>query len=247
MIDTLVCVVMPLVFIALRTCISAGTVISFTDFSAEYIVQGHRFNIYEDIGCFPALYNTFLLYILNFMWPLLIGTISAVYCGMFSDSLLSMVINDLRPCVVLTLWSFAKRRLEFNQFMATNKSLSMSRYLRLMALSMTELLLTVPLAIMTICVNTTAYPVDPWISLADSHYGFSRVEQIPKLYYSQNVLLTRGMEFTRWMCPISGLLVFAYFGFADEAIRHYKMGFWAVAKIFGYYAPAPVPPKYKSA
>jgi len=130
--------------------------------------------------------------------------------------------------------------------MSANKSLTMSRYLRLMALSMTELLLTIPLAIMTIAINATAMPVERWTGLADAHFEFSRVEQFPRILYSQNELFSRGLEFTRWMCPVSSLLIFAYFGFADEAIRHYKLAFWAIAKRFGFYPPAPVPAKYKS-
>jgi len=51
---------------------------------SEYVVQGHRFNIFEDIGCAAALYNTLPLYFLNFMWPLIIGIITATFCGAFS-------------------------------------------------------------------------------------------------------------------------------------------------------------------
>ncbi len=47
----------------------------------EYVVQGHRFNIYGEFGPFPALYNTALLYILNCIWPVILGLISAAYCG----------------------------------------------------------------------------------------------------------------------------------------------------------------------
>jgi hypothetical protein len=50
---------------------------------AEYVVSGHRFNIFEDIGCFPATYNTTLAYPLVYAWPLVIGLISAVYCGKY--------------------------------------------------------------------------------------------------------------------------------------------------------------------
>lgn len=50
---------------------------------SEYIVQGHRFNIFEDIGCFPALYNTLLTYFISNMWPIVIGLISAGYCSEF--------------------------------------------------------------------------------------------------------------------------------------------------------------------
>lgn len=47
----------------------------------EYIVSGHRFDIYEGIGCYPFIYNTPVAYPLSVVWPLIIGLISAVYCG----------------------------------------------------------------------------------------------------------------------------------------------------------------------
>lgn len=46
-------------------------------YSTAYVVQGHRFNIFEDIGCYPVVYNTLPAYFLANMWPVVIGVISA--------------------------------------------------------------------------------------------------------------------------------------------------------------------------
>ena len=51
---------------------------------ADVIVQGHRFNIFEDIGCVPTIYNTPPAYPLVFMWPIVLGCISFVYAGMYT-------------------------------------------------------------------------------------------------------------------------------------------------------------------
>jgi pheromone a factor receptor len=49
---------------------------------ADTVVQGHRFNIAEDIGCVPDTYITPLTFPLVLMWPVLLGTVSFVYaCG----------------------------------------------------------------------------------------------------------------------------------------------------------------------
>lgn len=53
------------------------------DFSEAYVVQGHRFDIYEQIGCFPVIYNTIPTFFLVHMWPLVLGLCSAWFCGMF--------------------------------------------------------------------------------------------------------------------------------------------------------------------
>ena len=47
----------------------------------EYIVQGHRFNILENIGCYPAVTNTPVTYVVSYVWPVLLGLISATYGG----------------------------------------------------------------------------------------------------------------------------------------------------------------------
>lgn len=49
----------------------------------EYIVQGHRYNLFEGVGCYPATYNTWLAYPLSVTWPMIIGVVSAIYCGAY--------------------------------------------------------------------------------------------------------------------------------------------------------------------
>jgi len=106
LVDSVICLLFPSVCMALA-----------------YIVQGHRFNIYEGIGCSTATYNTLLAYFLVDWWPVLIGIISALYC-------------------IMTLHAFALRRAQLKQFLSLNEfSLTFGRYFRLMALATTELLL----------------------------------------------------------------------------------------------------------
>ncbi|KAJ7490981.1 GPCR fungal pheromone mating factor, partial [Mycena latifolia] len=62
--------------------------------AAQYIVQGHRFEIFQDIGCYPALYNSLPRYFISSMWPVPIGLVAAWYC-------------------VLSLRAFALRRAAF--------------------------------------------------------------------------------------------------------------------------------------
>jgi len=39
---------------------------------------------------------------------------------------------------------------------------------------------------------------------------------------------------SRWLVVVCGLIFFAFFGFADEAQRHYKIAFESVAKRVGH-------------
>ncbi|KIK78557.1 hypothetical protein PAXRUDRAFT_834510 [Paxillus rubicundulus Ve08.2h10] len=197
LIDTLICVLLPLVFIAL-----------------QYVVQGHRFDIYEDVGCYPFIYNTIVAFFLNESWPILIGLVSTVYCA-------------------LSIGQFYRRRAQFNQFLASNKSLTSSRYFRLMALAMTEIICTVPLASFMIWLNTTAQPVEPWVSWENTHYDFSRVAQYPAFIWTQNHWLLLAIQLTRWLVVACAFIFFAFFGFAAEARKHYRTAFWSIAKLFG--------------
>ncbi|KAJ7790722.1 fungal pheromone STE3G-protein-coupled receptor, partial [Mycena leptocephala] len=185
LIDSLICGLFPAVYIAL-----------------QYIVQGHRFNIFEDIGCYPDLYNTLPTYFISSMWPLVIGLVSGVYC-------------------VLSLRAFAARRAAFAQLMSTHPALTPARYLRLSALALTDLLLTTPLAIFTIYLNATATPIAPWISWSDTHFNFGRIEQIPHFLWAADTQSRIAVELTRWASPACGLAFFAFFGFGEEARRHY--------------------------
>ena len=106
-----------------------------------------------------------------------------------------------------------------------------------MALAMTEILFTTPLAIFVIWLNVTATPVGPWRSLADTHFAFSRIEQIPSVIWRGNHVLVVAMELTRWVTPLCAFVFFAFFGFADEAKRHYRVAFWAIAKRVGFKPP----------
>ncbi|EJF59104.1 STE3-domain-containing protein [Dichomitus squalens LYAD-421 SS1] len=197
-VDTLICVLFPVIIAAL-----------------SYIVQGHRYNVLEQLGCFPALYNTSLTYFLVDWWPLLLGVIASVYC-------------------VLSLLAFNKRRAQFNEFLSSKKSsLTLSRYFRLMALSTTSLLLLIPISSYGIYLNTTTSPLGKWISWSDTHFDFGRIEQIPAIVWRASSTSVIAHELNRWLSPACALIFFVYFGIASEARRHYRTAFWFVVDRVG--------------
>nr|AGG68705.1 putative pheromone receptor [Flammulina velutipes]QPK40832.1 putative pheromone receptor [Flammulina velutipes] len=211
--DTLICIVFPMIFIPM-----------------QYIVQGHRFNIYEDIGCYPALYNTLPTYFIYLMWPIILGLISAVYC-------------------VMTLRAFIRRRADFHRFLAASTALTVGRYFRLMALAMTEMLCTTPLAAVVIYLNATTTPISPWISWEDTHFNYGQMTQIPAVFWRSKNLVLVSLELTRWMTVFCSLVFFAFFGFSEEARKSYRKAFDKCLKILGLQrpilrkAPSSMPPK----
>lgn len=117
----------------------------------------------------------------------------------------------------------------------------MGRYFRLMALATTEIMLTTPLAIFSMWVNTAAFPVQKWQSWSETHWNYSRVEQIPAFFWRQNHLAVLGLEFTRWVPVLCALVFFSFFGFADEAKKNYRKAFWFVATRLGFKRREPSP------
>ncbi|KAF8200240.1 STE3-like pheromone receptor [Pholiota molesta] len=194
----------------------------------HYIIQGHRFDILEDVGCYPVVYNTLPSYFLYFMWSPIFGCISFCFSAM-------------------TLRSFWVRRAQFNQLITSNSSMSISRYLRLVFLALIDMMCTLPLGIYSIYIGNKGVTLAPWISWEDTHFNFSHVGLVPSLIWRLNPSYRVSMELSQWLPIACAFLFFGLFGFAAEAKKHYKLVYWAVMKRFGV---KPAPPKqpftYKS-
>ncbi|KAL1689483.1 STE3-like pheromone receptor, partial [Schizophyllum commune] len=178
------------------------------------VVQPHRFDILEDVGCYAVVYITMPAYFLFFMWPLVLGTISFVFSA-------------------LCLRAFYIRRLQFAQILAHNKSLDTSRYMRLMLLAILDMCCTIPIGALSIYFGTHGVEVAPWISWADTHWNFGHVNQIPAIIWRSNPAYERSVEMTRWLPVACAFLFFGLFGFASEAQRYYKAKVEVVAKKVG--------------
>ncbi|KAF5353506.1 hypothetical protein D9756_007973 [Leucocoprinus leucothites] len=179
----------------------------------QYIPQGHRFDIYEDFGCLTFTYGTWVAFVLVNTPPLILGLCSGAYA-------------------IMSIRAFHKSRSQSKEMLSGYSNLSSGRYLRLMALAATDVVGTVPLAIFVIVTNAQGV-VPPWISWADTHSGFSRVDQFPAMLWRSSWRAETGLETTRWSCVACAFVFFAYFGFADEARKHYRSAVSSVAKRVG--------------
>ena len=98
-----------------------------------------------------------------------------------------------------------------------------------MAISFTELLFSTPLGIYEIYSNAIAGPLEPWKGWADTHFDFSRVVTFPAFIWRRDPTLAIPLELSRWVLPLCALAFFAFFGFAEEARKHYRAAAMAVA------------------
>ncbi|KAF5381864.1 hypothetical protein D9757_008343 [Collybiopsis confluens] len=180
----------------------------------QYIDQGHRFNLFEDVGCFPFTYNTWVAYIVVVTWPLILGLASITYG-------------------IMSIRAFSQRRAQFKELLSINTNLNSNRYFRLMLLAGTEICCTIPLSAWSIYLNVTSQPIDPWKGWDDTHSNFSRVGQYPSVIWHLSSGTAISIETSRWFVVLCSFVFFGYFGFADEARKNYKVAFGSVAKKVG--------------
>ncbi|KAG6815414.1 hypothetical protein H0H87_002092 [Tephrocybe sp. NHM501043] len=199
---------------AVMVDLAIGVGIPLLFITLQYIAEGHRFDIYEDIGCFPSTYNTPVAIVLVSVPPVLIGSISAVYS-------------------ILSIRAFAKSRRQFKELLSGSNNLNSNRYLRLMLLAGIETCLTVPLGLFAIYESCVLGEVYPWKGWADTHSHFSRVIQVPAILWRSDAGAVRDLELNRFTVVLCAFLFFGFFGFAEEARKHYRSGVQSVAKRMG--------------
>ncbi|KAF9468427.1 pheromone receptor [Collybia nuda] len=194
--------------------LAIGLGIPIMEMILQYIPQGHRFNIFGEVGCFPFTYNTPVAVVIVMVPPIVIGLISAVYS-------------------ILAIRAFNKSRSQFKELMSSNKNLNTNRYIRLMCLAGIETLLTVPLGCYALYRNILVGQIQPWRGWEDTHLGFSRVDQIPAILWRMNPDLQGNLEMGRWMSVVCAFIFFFFFGFAEEARKNYRSVVQSVAKRVG--------------
>lgn len=90
-----------------------------------------------------------------------------------------------------------------------------------MALAAVELFFTIPITSYGIYLNVSAAPLNPWISWANVHYGYSKVDQYPAILWRSDYNTVVAFGLSTWSAPFCALVFFGFFGFAEEARRNY--------------------------
>ncbi|KAJ7604449.1 fungal pheromone STE3G-protein-coupled receptor [Roridomyces roridus] len=181
----------------------------------HYIVQGHRFDIIQDLGCWPTIYVS---------WPsVLILTVPQL-----SAAILALVYSTLAFVEIY------RRRRTFRTVLAkcdtgAGRALTLAQYFRL--------LLTVfflgSYNVVLISVSASddyAHGLEPWTNWTDIHSGFSIIGQwTPK---DLGPVDWRYI-YAFWLAvPLTGLLFFVIFGIGAEANREYGAIWKAVTCLF---------------
>ncbi|KAJ3797422.1 fungal pheromone STE3G-protein-coupled receptor [Lentinula aff. detonsa] len=188
--DTILCLIIPLVLTAL-----------------QYIVQGHRYCIYEEIGCMPYVYRTLAAQFLITAPPILTGLVSAYY--------------DIR-CITALFHHY----LELKNLGASNNddSFTMDRFIPVVVFAIVETS-TTPIAAFALAMNITAGLL-PWVSWDYVHADFSFIPVFPSVVWRSDSRNVAAVELQRWVNSSCGILIFLFFGTTKEARKHYSKAFY---------------------
>ncbi len=155
------------------------------------------------------------------------GMVSIFYCGTylrFGDNLFS-------HCpVVSTLRAFYKRRGTFRAFVVENHHITFHQYCRLVLMAIVEVAFTVPLSTFLLIKTVTSKSnIYPYKGLADLHYDFGRVRQLPAAIWISIPVARDSIEQNE-ITPIGcAIFYFLLFGLTQEARSRYVFGYNAVA------------------
>ncbi|KAJ7657612.1 putative fungal pheromone GPCR, STE3-type [Mycena polygramma] len=167
----------------------------------HYVVQGHRFDIFEDIGCRQTTYFS-------------VPTILLVYVPGAVVMILTFTFSALASR------AFYLRRRTFTTFLQNkNSSFTARRYLRLMIITLILATWEALVMVIVYAITFVGSPLEPYISWANVHSGFSRVDQLPAAELPPAILVSTYVAW--WTIPISGLLFFSTFSFGEDAAKEY--------------------------
>ncbi|KAJ7873700.1 fungal pheromone STE3G-protein-coupled receptor [Mycena leptocephala] len=179
----------------------------------QLVVQRHRFNILEDIGCTVDLYDSLPTYFIAYTAPILLSFGSFVYCA-------------------LAMSAISASRANLAEVLSPQKNLTPSRFLRLTGLALATPFLTVPLGLLNIAANATTAALSTQVSADAAPFDFSIIAHIQRSLWTASETNHLTVELARWMGPACALTFFAFFGVAEEAREHYMRAFTAVSNAF---------------
>jgi pheromone a factor receptor len=167
----------------------------------HYIVQGHRFDIIEDIGCQYTVYWSWPAFVLIYLPPLVVSLIGCIYGS-------------------LTIYWFLQRRSQFNDILtSSNSGVTRSRYLRLMGLSFTEMVFLTAAELYLTITNFHFYRFRRWTSWADVHSNWGHIGQVARVLITDKIWSE--LVFVYCISVVGSVCFFVFFGTGEEALTDY--------------------------
>ncbi|KAJ6483439.1 GPCR fungal pheromone mating factor [Mycena sanguinolenta] len=178
------------------------------------VVQGHRFNIRENFGCFGTTYVSIPAILILYGPITVIGVLNLVFGG-------------------LAFANFWRLRHSFAAGLERQKSpFNMHRYVRAMVVA---ILIAIWDAAVIVLVDMFAFEQEgilPYTSWEDVHSDFWRVAQIPIMRVAPKQLVL--FRVLWWVSPASAYLFFCSFALGDEGGTEYALWYRWLPRMFGH-------------
>ncbi|TDL17045.1 fungal pheromone STE3G-protein-coupled receptor [Rickenella mellea] len=191
-------------------CICVG--IPFLQVVIHYVVGGHRYAILEDIGCYPATYNSWLAYVLAYSWPVIIGFLNGIYS-------------------VLTIRAIIRSGKEIDKCFEEKDE--KKHYCRRIAFALGMIIFDGPFAVVSMTFDLTTMPLYPYNGWKETHVNYSHVVNVPAAVWRLNPTWNAALEMARWILILDTMVYYGIFGTSREAINAYKKAFWTVIRVLG--------------
>ncbi|KIJ56309.1 hypothetical protein M422DRAFT_239533 [Sphaerobolus stellatus SS14] len=130
------------------------------------------------------------------------------------------------------LYHFLHHRITFMSYLNTcPSSISISRYIRLMALSSIEVVWEITANLYVIIFDLTHFGLKPYVSWTFVHFDFNRIGQFPRFLTPDSQFQAVLVQW--WIVPVACMAFFLFFGTGEEAIKDYAtVGNWIKKYIF---------------
>lgn len=170
-----------------------------------------------------------------YMWAALLPAISAVvYCRKLTYSyrvLLRDTYQLYRISAQIILFIYRHRR-QMNEFLSKNTSISRGSYMRVMALGILDMTITLPTTILGIVVRCSGQDVVFWPGWTTVHAHWAPTAR-PAHAWKENFWRTFNVRFAEWYNILFALIFVLLFGLTGEALACYRRAFWGVAGLVG--------------
>ena len=102
-----------------------------------------------------------------------------------------------------------------------------------MGLASLEVIFTIPFACVSIWLDVAQGGMEPYVSWASAHAGFLTIVPVPSAEWKAIPAVAGMFEMSRYAFVFCAFVFFAFFGFADEARRNYRLAYASAVKRVG--------------
>ncbi|OCB89919.1 fungal pheromone STE3G-protein-coupled receptor [Sanghuangporus baumii] len=187
----------------------------------SWFIQGHRFTIIEGAGCVFAYYVTPLYVALYEGWFIVFGALCPIY---------GMSLHK-----VFIFRALIRRRNALREVSLVDPDISLEKFRRVIALGCTQCLFTLPCVLYVVIMNVKD-GLNPWKGLADAHYNFSAIWQVPLPMLAEGD--NRIIQWNGWVTVFVAVVFFLFFGSSIAMWKSYMKGISSFASRLGIALPS---------